>query len=73
MCPISRRREAWKRRKTTWIAKKLASMTQEIDLSEVPAAVAAILAGQVRGRIVVKVGGTRSGFIDERRVHCQEA
>jgi hypothetical protein len=42
--------------KTTWLDRqKLASMTQEIDLSGVPAA-AAILAGQVRGRIVVKIG-----------------
>jgi NADPH:quinone reductase-like Zn-dependent oxidoreductase len=31
-------------------------MTQEIHLSEVPAAAASILAGQVRGRIVVKIG-----------------
>jgi acrylyl-CoA reductase (NADPH) len=35
---------------------KLASMTQEMDFSGVPAAAASILAGQVRGRIVVKIG-----------------
>jgi acrylyl-CoA reductase (NADPH) len=52
---ISRRREAWKRLENDLDRQKLASMTQEIDLSGVPAA-AAILAGQVRGRIVVKIG-----------------
>jgi hypothetical protein len=31
-------------------------MTREIELSEVPAAAVALLAGQVRGRIVVKIG-----------------
>ena len=56
MCPISRWREAWKRLENDLDRQKLASMTQEIDLSGVPAAAAAILAGQVRGRIVVKIG-----------------
>ncbi len=56
MCPISRRREAWKRLETDLDRQKLASMTHEIDLSGVPEAAAAILAGQVRGRIVVKIG-----------------
>ena len=56
MCPISRRREAWERLETDLDRQKLASMTQEIDLSGVPAAAASILAGHVRGRIVVKIG-----------------
>jgi acrylyl-CoA reductase (NADPH) len=56
MCPISRRREAWKRLETDLDRQKLASMTHEIGLSGVPEAAAAILAGQVRGRIVVKIG-----------------
>jgi acrylyl-CoA reductase (NADPH) len=56
MCPIARRREAWKRLETDLDRQKLASMTQEIDLSGVPAAAASILAGAVRGRIVVKIG-----------------
>ena len=34
---------------------KLAAMTREIGLSDVPEAASAILAGQVRGRIVVKI------------------
>jgi acrylyl-CoA reductase (NADPH) len=56
MCPLPRRQEAWKRLETGLDRQKLASMTREIGLSEVPAAAAALLAGQVRGRIVVKIG-----------------
>jgi acrylyl-CoA reductase (NADPH) len=56
MCPIERRREAWKRLETGLDRQKLASMTREIGLSEVPAAAVSLLAGQVRGRIVVKIG-----------------
>jgi acrylyl-CoA reductase (NADPH) len=56
MCPIERRREAWKRLETELDRPKLAAMTREIDLSGVPEAAASILAGQVRGRIVVKIG-----------------
>jgi acrylyl-CoA reductase (NADPH) len=56
MCPIERRREAWKRLETGLDRQKLAAMTREIGLSEVPEAAVALLAGQVRGRIVVKIG-----------------
>jgi acrylyl-CoA reductase (NADPH) len=56
MCPIDRRREAWKRLETELDRQNLASMTHEIGLSGVPEAAAAILAGQIRGRIVVKIG-----------------
>ncbi|HEY5127097.1 MAG TPA: hypothetical protein VIJ35_07305 [Bradyrhizobium sp.] len=55
MCPLPRRQEAWKRLETGLDRQKLAAMTREIDLSGVPEAAAAILAGQVRGRIVVKI------------------
>ena len=56
MCSIELRREAWKRLENGLDRQKLAAMTREIDLSGVPEAAAAILAGQVRGRIVVKIG-----------------
>jgi len=56
MCPQPRRREAWKRLESDLDRPKLATMTREIDLSGVSEAAAAILAGQVRGRIVVKIG-----------------
>jgi acrylyl-CoA reductase (NADPH) len=56
MCPIERRKEAWKRLETDLDRQKLAAMTREIGLSDLPEAAAAIVAGQVRGRIVVKIG-----------------
>jgi acrylyl-CoA reductase (NADPH) len=56
MCPLPRRQEAWKRLETDLDRQKLAAMTREIALSDVPEAASAILAGQVRGRIVVKIG-----------------
>ena len=56
MCPIERRREAWKRLETDLDRQKLATMTREIGLSDVFGVAPAIQAGQVRGRIVVKVG-----------------
>lgn len=56
MCPIERRKEAWKRLETDLDRQKLAAMTQEINLSGLPEAAKAIVAGQVRGRIVVKIG-----------------
>jgi acrylyl-CoA reductase (NADPH) len=56
MCPLPRRKEAWKRLETDLDRQKLAAMSTEIGLSGVPKAAAEILAGQVRGRIVVKIG-----------------
>ena len=56
MCPLERRKEAWKRLETGLDRQKLATMTHEIGLSDLPDAAAAILKGEVRGRIVVKIG-----------------
>ena len=56
MCPIERRREAWKRLETDLDRQKLATMTREIGLSDVFGVAPEILSGQVRGRVVVKVG-----------------
>ena len=56
MCPLARRKEAWKRLETDLDRQKLATMTREIALSDVAEAAAAILKGEVRGRIVVKIG-----------------
>ena len=56
MCPQPQRQEAWKRLETDLDRQKLATMTREIGLAGVPEAAASILAGQVRGRIVVKIG-----------------
>ncbi len=56
MCPLGRRKEAWKRLESDLDRQKLAAMATEITLSDVLEAAPAILAGQVRGRIVVKIG-----------------
>jgi acrylyl-CoA reductase (NADPH) len=56
MCPIERRRDAWKRLETDLDRQKLAMMTREIGLSDVFEVAPEILSGQVRGRIVVRVG-----------------
>jgi acrylyl-CoA reductase (NADPH) len=56
MCPLPRRQEAWNRLETDLDPTKLAAMTSEIGLSEVIEAGERILAGAVRGRIVVNIG-----------------
>jgi len=56
MCPLERRREAWKRLENDLDRQKLATMTREIGLSDVFGVAPDILSGQVRGRIVVKIG-----------------
>jgi acrylyl-CoA reductase (NADPH) len=55
MCPIELRKVAWSRLASDLDPVKLVEITHEIDLGEVVAAGAKILAGQVRGRIVVKI------------------
>lgn len=56
MCPLPKREAAWKRLETDLDRQKLAAMTREIGLSDLPEAASAIVAGQVRGRVVVKIG-----------------
>jgi acrylyl-CoA reductase (NADPH) len=55
MCPIELRKQAWARLSTDLDPAKLSEITHEISLDQVIDAGANILAGQVRGRIVVKV------------------
>jgi acrylyl-CoA reductase (NADPH) len=55
MCPINLRKAAWARLASDLDRAKLAEITNEIGLDQVIAAGAKILAGQVRGRIVVKI------------------
>jgi acrylyl-CoA reductase (NADPH) len=55
MCPIERRRTAWGRLARDLDKSKLVEITSEIPLDQVVDAGAKILAGQVRGRIVVKI------------------
>jgi acrylyl-CoA reductase (NADPH) len=55
MCPIELRKRAWTRLASDLDRTKLTEITHEIGLDEVIGAGAKILAGQVRGRIVVKI------------------
>jgi acrylyl-CoA reductase (NADPH) len=55
MCPIELRKSAWSRLANDLDRTKLAEITHEIGLDGVIDAGAKILAGQVRGRIVVKI------------------
>jgi acrylyl-CoA reductase (NADPH) len=55
MCPIELRKTAWSRLTTDLDRTKLTEITHEIGLDQVIDAGSKILAGQVRGRIVVKI------------------
>jgi acrylyl-CoA reductase (NADPH) len=56
MCPLPLRQEAWRRLATDLDRSKIAAMVSEIGLDGVVAAGKRIVEGQVRGRIVVKIG-----------------
>jgi acrylyl-CoA reductase (NADPH) len=56
MRPLADRRAAWKRLEADLDPAKLSEMTEEIALAEVIHAGQKIVDGQVRGRIVVKIG-----------------
>jgi acrylyl-CoA reductase (NADPH) len=55
MCPAPRRQEAWARLGKDLDLARLDTMTRTAKLADVPALGEAILAGQVRGRVVVDV------------------
>ncbi len=55
MCALPLRREAWRRLEADLDRSKIAAMTNEIGLADVIAAGARIVAGEVRGRTVVKI------------------
>ena len=57
MAPKSRRVEAWGRLARELDLAKLDAMTRTIGLADVPQAAEEIIAGRVRGRTVVEVGG----------------
>ena len=56
MCPQKMRREAWRRLGTELDRQKLAQIAGEIELSGAIEAGRRLLEGQVRGRLVVKIG-----------------
>ena len=55
MCPIELREQAWARLSSDLDPAKLSEITQEITLDQVIDAGAKLLAGQVRGRTVVRI------------------
>jgi acrylyl-CoA reductase (NADPH) len=55
MCPMPRRRAAWQALASDLDHRKLESTTQEVGLAQAVDVAAAVLAGKVRGRIVVDV------------------
>jgi acrylyl-CoA reductase (NADPH) len=55
MCPIEPRKAAWQRLASDLDRTKLSEITHEISIDDVSEWGAKILAGQVRGRIVVKI------------------
>jgi len=55
MCALPLRQEAWRRLAADLDRGKIAAMTSEIGLADVIAAGARIIAGEVRGRLVVKI------------------
>ena len=55
MCPLPLRQQAWHRLESDLDRSKIAAMVSEIGLDEVIAAGGRIVAGQVRGRLVVKI------------------
>jgi acrylyl-CoA reductase (NADPH) len=56
MCPLPLRQQAWQRLAVDLAKEKLVAMTTEIGLGDVIDAGKRIVQGQVRGRIVVKIG-----------------
>lgn len=57
MAPRARRTEAWDRLARELDLAKLDAMTRTISLADVPQAAEEILAGRIRGRVVVEIGG----------------
>ncbi|HTW36204.1 MAG TPA: MDR family oxidoreductase [Rhizomicrobium sp.] len=54
--PMARRLKAWERLARDLDVKKLASMTRTVKLADVRSAADDILAGKVRGRLIVEIG-----------------
>jgi acrylyl-CoA reductase (NADPH) len=55
MCPLPERLEAWKRLGSDLDVAKLATISQEVDLTEVIPLASKLLNGEVRGRVIVDV------------------
>ncbi len=60
MCPMARRQDVWRRLATDMKPTRLPTVTKEITLAGLPEAFATLLAGEARGRTVVKITGVES-------------
>lgn len=58
MTPIAERIEAWRRLASDLDLELLERLIQEVDLEEAIATAPTLLAGQIRGRVVVRIGAT---------------
>lgn len=56
MAPLARRQQAWERLARDLDPARLETISEEITLAQAPARAADLMAGQVRGRLVVKIG-----------------
>ncbi len=56
-CPLPVRHETWQRLAGDWKPDNLESMATEIPMAELPGQFDKILAGEITGRVVVKIGG----------------
>jgi acrylyl-CoA reductase (NADPH) len=55
MCPVDRRKEAWNRLVKDLPADALGKIGHTVSLEELPEMAEKIIAGQVRGRVIVDV------------------
>jgi len=55
MCPMPRRRQAWGRLARDLDLAKLDALTSHVKLEDVPQVAEDLLAGKVRGRVVVDI------------------
>ena len=53
-CPLAKRIELWNHLAGPWKPKCLDQIAEEIGLAELPAKIASILGGQIRGRVLVR-------------------
>lgn len=57
-CPMSRRREIWRRLADPWRLDMLDALTTRIAFEQLNQVIGAMLAGKTKGRTVVELGGT---------------
>jgi putative YhdH/YhfP family quinone oxidoreductase len=55
-CPREKRIELWQKLATTWKPRQLNDLAAEVPLEQLPEKIAAILAGRIIGRVVVRIG-----------------